>query len=318
MLRDDPLEQLGPIPSAPINSDDLLAESIKIEKNDNLMQNQEIHFAPILDDRVQMENQPLIQPPPQTHYSPRFDFFGCFKSFCVAFCFVCFLLFLIYPIYSIGYTLSWLFKDSDHYTGQQYALILMMSTKVLLDIFFISCGQKFKSSLNFINFMSVVSHFIVWDYAHKNSFFFVPTANIDFVYRVNYFVFYTFLIFYLIAIGIIILIIMAILIFLLVEKYRKRKIADQNKSVLTLLKKNKRKEWESKQQLSTGVDINPVLDNCCICYCAIGDESFLTELPICRHIFHYGCVMEWLEKNAVCPYCRGDVIQNIQSTTNNI
>ena len=48
-------------------------------------------------------------------------------------------------------------------------------------------------------------------------------------------------------------------------------------------------------------------DECCICYekfCESDKKRATTELS-CEHTqFHRNCLMEWLDKNTTCPYCR--------------
>jgi len=44
------------------------------------------------------------------------------------------------------------------------------------------------------------------------------------------------------------------------------------------------------------------------CHCAICRESFCTVYPVkrlpCRHEFHDGCIVAWLQSNHSCPICR--------------
>jgi hypothetical protein len=43
--------------------------------------------------------------------------------------------------------------------------------------------------------------------------------------------------------------------------------------------------------------------NCCICLSDINKEEETVLLP-CGHLFHWPCVLEWLNKNNTCPVCR--------------
>eukprot|EP00597_Dinobryon_sp_UTEXLB2267_P002796 CAMPEP_0170076266 /NCGR_PEP_ID=MMETSP0019_2-20121128/13264_1 /TAXON_ID=98059 /ORGANISM="Dinobryon sp., Strain UTEXLB2267" /LENGTH=243 /DNA_ID=CAMNT_0010287785 /DNA_START=276 /DNA_END=1007 /DNA_ORIENTATION=+ len=43
--------------------------------------------------------------------------------------------------------------------------------------------------------------------------------------------------------------------------------------------------------------------DCSICQEAFQDVCEILKLP-CRHLYHSGCVIEWLQKNNTCPLCR--------------
>ena len=49
-------------------------------------------------------------------------------------------------------------------------------------------------------------------------------------------------------------------------------------------------------------------NNCVICYNDFGDDSFLTDLPKCHHIYHYKCISEWFKVNSKCPMCKEDYL----------
>ncbi|OIT05477.1 e3 ubiquitin-protein ligase ring1-like protein [Nicotiana attenuata] len=46
-------------------------------------------------------------------------------------------------------------------------------------------------------------------------------------------------------------------------------------------------------------------ENCSICFDMLISEDIIevTRMP-CKHLFHGGCIVQWLEKNHVCPLCR--------------
>ncbi|QDZ24340.1 hypothetical protein A3770_13p68580 [Chloropicon primus] len=46
---------------------------------------------------------------------------------------------------------------------------------------------------------------------------------------------------------------------------------------------------------------------CAICMDAFVEGEKLRELPVCGHVFHCGCVEEWLSEHTTCPICRMDV-----------
>lgn len=59
-------------------------------------------------------------------------------------------------------------------------------------------------------------------------------------------------------------------------------------------------------------DQNESVENegiCSICYIQFKNGSYLIELPTCGHVFHYGCLGSWVDKNPSCPICRFDLLQ---------
>jgi len=49
------------------------------------------------------------------------------------------------------------------------------------------------------------------------------------------------------------------------------------------------------------------VENCAICLMDFGPADKVVTLPKCEHIFHSGCVKDWLKKKPLCPMCRGNV-----------
>jgi hypothetical protein len=47
---------------------------------------------------------------------------------------------------------------------------------------------------------------------------------------------------------------------------------------------------------------------CCICYLRFRESSYVITLPVCSHVFHFSCVMSWIDKNPSCPVCRNDLL----------
>ena len=47
------------------------------------------------------------------------------------------------------------------------------------------------------------------------------------------------------------------------------------------------------------------MEACAICLDPFteNDDKLVAELK-CKHIFHVECMMEWIEKNTICPMCR--------------
>jgi hypothetical protein len=44
-------------------------------------------------------------------------------------------------------------------------------------------------------------------------------------------------------------------------------------------------------------------DQCTVCFCGMEKGEIILELP-CSHIFHKGCLNEWLAKEKICPLCK--------------
>jgi len=38
-------------------------------------------------------------------------------------------------------------------------------------------------------------------------------------------------------------------------------------------------------------------------------EREISELPVCRHLFHYDCIDKWLTANKGCPFCRTEITE---------
>ena len=47
--------------------------------------------------------------------------------------------------------------------------------------------------------------------------------------------------------------------------------------------------------------------SCSICYLPFKNGAYLIELPVCVHVFHFGCLSSWVDKNPSCPFCRFDL-----------
>jgi len=46
---------------------------------------------------------------------------------------------------------------------------------------------------------------------------------------------------------------------------------------------------------------------CCVCMCEYEEGEVNIQLPSCGHIFHEDCVLQWLERQIVCPMCKTTV-----------
>lgn len=54
-------------------------------------------------------------------------------------------------------------------------------------------------------------------------------------------------------------------------------------------------------------------ESCSICFEALVKKEKTLELPECHHVFHSHCVLQWVRRNAVCPYCRNSISQALDS-----
>jgi hypothetical protein len=60
---------------------------------------------------------------------------------------------------------------------------------------------------------------------------------------------------------------------------------------------------------------NPAAEiNCEICHDSIKEGEILRMINVCNHSFHQECVDSWFENNTICPYCRGNVMEEIINT----
>ncbi|CAM6060271.1 unnamed protein product [Sphagnum tenellum] len=43
---------------------------------------------------------------------------------------------------------------------------------------------------------------------------------------------------------------------------------------------------------------------CCICLSRYSVGELLRQIPICKHVFHENCILEWFQTHSSCPLCR--------------
>jgi hypothetical protein len=48
-------------------------------------------------------------------------------------------------------------------------------------------------------------------------------------------------------------------------------------------------------------------DTCAICLCCYEVGETVSVLPNCSHVYHDGCVVEWIRRSGKCPLCRANV-----------
>ncbi|KAH7291613.1 hypothetical protein KP509_29G024500 [Ceratopteris richardii] len=51
-------------------------------------------------------------------------------------------------------------------------------------------------------------------------------------------------------------------------------------------------------------DMSSEDNQCAVCLSEYQLNEKVQKLPVCEHLFHIGCIDEWLAKNATCPICR--------------
>jgi hypothetical protein len=61
---------------------------------------------------------------------------------------------------------------------------------------------------------------------------------------------------------------------------------------------------------TTADSSEPIINKCEICHDNINEHDILRVINICSHSFHQECIDSWLENNCICPYCRGDIVNN--------
>lgn len=226
-----------------------------------------------------------------------------------------------FPLASIIFTIYMSFSGTDYYTLQQVVIIIYTCIVMLIGIQHALIVFLFNRNANMIlTLILAFSNFSIWDEFHENGFFSISAFQKDLNYRINSYQFFGIL---LLNIGIVViwtLFISGILIYMLVKSIRDRHRFNQEKKILVNLLKTKLAKWKKDNPEKTQKIIanhtteksNETAFFCCICYMPIHDESMMTELPECNHIFHHSCVRDWLDKNPKCPYCRTNTIQALQ------
>lgn len=65
---------------------------------------------------------------------------------------------------------------------------------------------------------------------------------------------------------------------------------------------------------STNLLLHP---SCAICLENFDSSSEVKQLPICHHVFHSNCLMEWLRQHDSCPMCRTN-LSSMEQRSNSI
>jgi hypothetical protein len=91
---------------------------------------------------------------------------------------------------------------------------------------------------------------------------------------------------------------------------QRRRYINQNKIPKKKLKEVQRNDIEDEENYMND-------KNCIICYEEINDESFITDLPECHHMYHYKCISEWFKRESKCPLCKIDYYGRFDDVPNN-
>ncbi|XVE80147.1 hypothetical protein DITRI_Ditri14bG0116000 [Diplodiscus trichospermus] len=49
-------------------------------------------------------------------------------------------------------------------------------------------------------------------------------------------------------------------------------------------------------------------DECVICLEDFEDDVLCRVFPVCKHVFHYSCIDNWLRNHITCPTCRNCIV----------
>ena len=60
------------------------------------------------------------------------------------------------------------------------------------------------------------------------------------------------------------------------------------------------------------IQIEYLLDTCCICYIEYNKDDDIRRLLICDHTYHMKCINTWITEydNLTCPLCRSNILKN--------
>lgn len=58
---------------------------------------------------------------------------------------------------------------------------------------------------------------------------------------------------------------------------------------------------------------DPTLARCSVCLCDLEQGECCRRLP-CLHMFHKGCIDDWLKRNRACPVCKTDIVTGASET----
>ena len=88
------------------------------------------------------------------------------------------------------------------------------------------------------------------------------------------------------------------------KTFIKKNFEDFDKSFAKIKNFDETKKFEDSEHL------------CSICFSKFNNLSYVLELPECKHIFHFKCIVSWLETHPNCPCCRSDLLVYFQNLEN--
>jgi hypothetical protein len=344
----DPFDQLGPVQGPlPGFMNELGAE---LDRENNLADNNQMFGQPVhvhlhdgigqafnpnlpnqneirdLDEEIDLDDEgeglPLLVPGRAQRIRAHFAYGKYFQAFClVIYAILNFVLRFIVPSFSLFFTAVASYDDPDHYTLDQILIILFASVTMLIGFQYALVMNAFRRNANNVAVLFLAfANFSMWDKLHDRKFFEIPAAEKDLVYLINYYEFYLILTCNMLTILFLFLFLVCLLVFLLVKALTQSYKLNKERRILHELEKIKLRSWKQAhpdkaaklQSKENEVGEHQSAFFCCICYSSVNDESMMVELPDCGHLFHHKCVMDWLNKNPKCPYCRENVIDMLK------
>jgi hypothetical protein len=216
-----------------------------------------------------------------------------------------------FPLTSLLFTSLKIWKNSQYYTIEQIIIILSASLGMMTGFRLCLLQSLFRYRERWKTILlAVIVNYFIWSHFHGSEFFDFPSNSSDPIYVLNFCEFYTVLLMNLLTLvlwGVIILLLIVYFTWRSVSRYIKDR---RDRKILGNLNCLKLKELRRNYFASAAKFILKESDGveCCICCLKIAEESLVTSLPSCGHLFHHQCVIGWLEVNPVCPYCRSNVV----------
>ena len=94
------------------------------------------------------------------------------------------------------------------------------------------------------------------------------------------------------------------------EKEKEKEKEKEMKEVAGEEKREREREWEGEGEREwegEGEGEGEEDEVCAICLGRFRMQDDVRVLGICEHVFHLGCIDQWLTLSATCPYCKRDV-----------
>ena len=94
------------------------------------------------------------------------------------------------------------------------------------------------------------------------------------------------------------------------EEEKEKEKEKEMKEVAGEEKREREREWEGEGEREwegEGEGEGEEDEVCAICLVRFRMQDDVRVLGICEHVFHLGCIDQWLTLSATCPYCKRDV-----------